>query len=175
MTPTVEQTFERIRQVRTRFKLSLQPPADDAAIDRVQGECQSRFGLSIPTRYVHLLRIADGVEDNGARFYGSMRRTFTEHPDRGIPGILDETATWWHRWKQLMLGNIEDQLFCYDHSTDEYHVWNVSGNEPYRRFKEFDELFAYAFDESRLYIPDLPPPPDWSRFAEGEDQKTGQV
>jgi hypothetical protein len=171
MTPTVEQIVERVREVSVKFKQYLQPPADDAAIDELQRESKLRFALSVPARYVHLLRIADGVEWNGARFYACARRPFVDFPDVGIPGVLEKTASCWHYRKQLMLGNIEGQHFWYDHNVDEYHVWYVSDNKPCNRFKTFDELFAFAFDESRLFVPDLPPPPDWSSFAKGAKKR----
>lgn len=138
--PRMEATLERIKHVSRRFNINMQPPAENLAIERLKRECSRRFAFQVPERYCHLLRLTDGVEWNGARFFAAG------HPGRTFPTVIEETMTHQPWLPRLILGNMEDQYFCFDQGTNEYQVYAVGYNKPYRRFKEFDELFAYAFE-----------------------------
>ena len=142
----MEDTLERIRESHRAFCSHMQAPAPDAAIERLQRESARRFGLRVPERYCHLLRLADGVEWNSARFYGTQSLAYVDHPERVLPGVLEKTDEWWPRRHKLVLGAIEDQCFFYDANLSEYQAYIVGDGEPYRRFKEFDALFDYALE-----------------------------
>lgn len=161
--PRMEVILDRVRRSRERYNGRMQPPADDAMIAKLQADCRARFGLRIPERYCHLLRITDALNWNGVYFHGTARRPYADHPDMTLGGLLEETTEWWHWQQKLILGNIEDQYFFYDQEADEYQVYRVSDNKPYRRFKEFDELFAHAFDGRFPEHDDALPPPPWER------------
>lgn len=146
-THRMEDTLERVRQARQTFKSGMQPSANEAAIKHLQSECETRFGMRVPERYCHLLRLADGVEWCSARFFGTESRAYVDHPDRILPSMLEKSVEQWQWLRKLVIGAIEDQYFCYDQNADEYQAYIVSDSHPYRRFKEFDELFAYAFED----------------------------
>jgi len=138
--PKMEATLERITEVCKMFNRDMQPAADDLVIERLQRECARRLKLQVPERYCDLLRLTDGVEWNGARFFAAG------HPARTFPTVIEETIT--HRpWlPKLILGNMEDRYFCFDLETNKYQVYDLGYHKPCRCFNEFDELFAYAFE-----------------------------
>lgn len=70
-TATLEEMIDRIRQAQARWDLPMQPPCPEARLLALPAKVKRELGGTIPTRYLDLLRIADGISENALMVYAS--------------------------------------------------------------------------------------------------------
>lgn len=145
-TTRLEVAFEQLKSIFSVRKRMMQPGSTLEEIRDLQQQCMREFGWPVPDRYLDLLRLANGLNWNGAYFYGTRDRPYADIPDLTLSGIPEQTAQHRYWLPGLVLGQIEDQYFCYNSVARQYQAYVVGDGQPYQSFAEFDELFSYAFE-----------------------------
>lgn len=72
-TPTLKEMIESIRVQRARREWPMQSPITEDEIISLRREMVERLGLEAPERYLDLLRINNGISENGLRIFASHR------------------------------------------------------------------------------------------------------
>jgi hypothetical protein len=116
----------------------LQPPADEATIWQMQEAARRDLGEPVPEEYAALLRVANGVQINGAYFKSA---------ENLVPENLDVL-----RREIIVLGtegNMAELVF--DLRDRQFHTINMGfPDERFESFGSFAELLAVVLQEQQV-------------------------
>jgi hypothetical protein len=126
----------------------MQPPCPEAEIGRLRRSARERLGTDLPERYLDLLRITNGLEENGVTVYGNQeaRNVASDVIGRELtmPGLIEENET-----MRLDRPNyIHLIVFAYsalyvhalDIATGKYVFFPHVGSQPDEAYDTFDQM-----------------------------------
>lgn len=129
--------IDSIRRKKARFRERLRPPASDEAIASIERRFRESGCDQLPLEYLELLRICDGLEENGVIIYSAT-------PRAGEWAFLDAGNAY------LCSRDDAEDLIAYGHSslylfcfwkTHNCYVWMpLGGREPDEVFSGFAEM-----------------------------------
>jgi hypothetical protein len=116
----------------------LRPRASEAAIRRMQAAAQRDLGEPVPDAYVALLRIANGVQIQGA-FFKEAENLVPENLDIDHPEII-------------VLGNDGNMAYyVFDKRDRRFHTINLGfPDERFESYDSFDEMLIGVLKEQQV-------------------------
>lgn len=150
--------LHQIETIDAQFGDSLQPAASTEDLQALATQVRELFGYTLPTAYLQLLAIADGVDFNGYTLYGSKTRQLQGEETIQLQGFV-EINEFWQEYVDngdhhlLMFGETGDDLYLFDQRAQQFHFTDKVSGDVYQAFGTFEEL-AEQFFKAALGLSD---------------------
>lgn len=149
---TLEILADYVRQVNARnaeYGDNPQPIASPTQLAALVSHCRDLFHYELPTGYLNLLAITDGIDFNGYKLYASKTRRIEEY-DANMEGFMEANDLWEDYEENsdhhlLMFAEAGDDLFLFDRRDQKYKVTDKVGGDAYQTFDTFEELTEQLF------------------------------
>lgn len=145
--------IEAVAKQRAKRRYPMQPSCTEEEIARLRAASKARLGVEPPARYLDLLRITNGINENGLYVYASReardlisdvsgREFFMFDFVKENEGLrLDRPG-----YDRLLIVAYKDLYICaLDMTTGKYVMFPHIGSKPDEVFDTFDELMIAAF------------------------------
>jgi len=145
--------LRQIEAIDSQFNGKLQPAASEQDLLALTKQVQARFGYALPTAYLQLLALADGVDFNGYTLYASKTQPLQGEEAILLQGFV-EINEFWQEYAEnvdhhlLMFGETGDDLYLFDQCTQQFHVTDKVSGDRYQAFDTFEELAEQLFKEA---------------------------
>lgn len=143
--------------LRTVYHHDMQPPATEAALDRLQQRAQEELKASVPEDFLNFLRVTDGLSWVGLFVYASFMQSFVE-------SNLDWRSHEWHN-NYLFYAEGDISLFAYNLVEKRYEIQDRSSGNVLSTFDTFDAMLTEALRNSLREDEDE----DEEEYEESED------
>jgi hypothetical protein len=70
---TLEESIAAIEKQMAQHRFPMQPGCPETEVTHLKAAAHKRLGVCLPERYLDLLRITDGIDENGLHVFGSHR------------------------------------------------------------------------------------------------------
>lgn len=109
------------------------------------------FEITLPTEYIEVLKVTNGVEWNGFILYGVDNEYLPEAVDYSVYGFIEQNAIWYENPDQkqyIFFGESNLSWYVYDLQRKCYiELDNPSGCEM-QIYQSFGELFEKLLEDS---------------------------
>lgn len=96
-------------------------------------EVKKELGIDLPSEYIEVLKVVNGLEFDGYILYGIDMELLKEEPESDINGLIQNNKDWYeNEWnkKYLFIGDSSMSWYVYDTDTKQYcELDNPSGEE----------------------------------------------
>lgn len=129
----IESLIERIREQNLKYGDQIQLPASTLDIENLQSLFTKLFRFEIPITFANILKITNGVDNDGTAMYAASRELISGYDDRYIDGIIEANEEW-HTSKDfaeyvfyadseqyLFVQNLQTKLFSF-HPRDRFET-----------------------------------------------------
>jgi len=142
--------LHQIEAIEMQFGGSLQPAAPKEDLEVLTTRVRERFGYTLPTDYVQLLAITDGIDINGYTLYGSKTRQLQGEETIQLQGFLEINELWQEYAENedhhlLMSGETGDDLYLFDRRIQQFHTTDKVSGDVHQAFDTFEELAEQFF------------------------------
>ncbi|WP_046243434.1 YrhA family protein [Hymenobacter terrenus] len=140
--------LHQIEAIEAQFDDKLQPAASAEDIAQLASNVQEIYHYKLPSTYLHLLAITDGIDFNGYKLYASKTRRIEEY-DADMEGFVANGL--WEDYEEntdhhlLMFGETRDDLFLFDRRDQQFKVTDKVSGDAYQTFDTFEELAEQLF------------------------------
>lgn len=111
------------------------------------------INIILPSEYVAVLKIINGIEFNGFILYGVDEQMLEKTPNQHVNGFLEYNKIWYeNEWQKqyIFLGESNISWYVYDIQRKKYYeLDNPSGRES-ETFICFEDLFERLLDTSLM-------------------------
>jgi hypothetical protein len=103
-----------------QYPYKIQPPASIDEVEELRAKAARELNYSLPTFYLDLLQITDGIACNGNQLYGSSPRKIAGFEDREghmILGLVDANLIWREyapNNQYIFFAESGDRLYCHN-------------------------------------------------------------
>lgn len=152
MTQELRELIEQVAAgYHTFYHEDLQPPATEAALERLQQRAQEELGASVPEHYLDFLRVTDGLNWEGLFVYASGKNSIAGKPSVFMHSFVDDNLDWRsyapHR-NYLFFGDGDISLFAYNLTERRYEIQDRPSGTVISAFDTFDAMFTQALRTS---------------------------
>lgn len=127
---------EKLQQIVQEMKLYDEKINDGAAKGGIQlflEKCKTELNVTVPSEYLKILEVVNGIEYNGFILYGIDEELLDAQQNQSIYGMIEYNKIWYeNEWqkKYLFLGESNISWFVYDLDECQYReLDNPSGEE----------------------------------------------
>ena len=96
-------------------------------------EVKKELGIDLPSEYIEVLKVVNGLEFDGYILYGIDMELLKEEPESNINGLIQNNKDWYeNEWnkKYLFIGDSSMSWYVYDTENKQYcELDNPSGEE----------------------------------------------
>lgn len=132
---------------RTLYRTDIQPPASEAALERLQQRAQEELGASLPDGYLDFLRVTDGLNWEGLFVYASGKTPVIDKPTVFMHSFVDDNLDWHsHAPHQnyLFFADSDISLYVYHLAKRRYEILDRPSETLIQTFETFDAMLAEA-------------------------------
>lgn len=145
--------LHQIEAIEMQFGGSLQPAASKEDLEVLTTQVREQFGYTLPTAYLQLLAISDGIDINGCTLYGSKTRQLQGEETIQLHGFLESNELWQEYAENenhhlLMFGETGDDLYLFDRRVQQFHATDKVSGDVYQAFETFEELVEQFFKDA---------------------------
>lgn len=152
MTQELRDLIEQVAAgCRTFYHEDLQPPATEAALDRLQQRAQEELGASVPEGYLDFLRVTDGLNWEGLFVYASDKNPVAGKPTLFMHSFVDDNLDWRSyapHCNYLFFADGDISLFAYNLAERRYEIQDRPSGTVMGTFDTFDAMIAEALRNS---------------------------
>jgi hypothetical protein len=148
-TPSLEEVIILVSQQRQRWNLGMPEPCSESDLDGLRARAHHRLNVSLPERYLDLLRITNGFDENGLRVFASQPLQVKNPEDSYfIDGVIEkneELRADREGYDQLLIFAF-DSLYVHgmDLNSGKYVMLAHDDEWPSRLFDTFEEMIVHA-------------------------------
>ncbi|UIR57811.1 YrhA family protein [Sphingobacterium sp. SRCM116780] len=130
---TIKSLIEKIKDQNLKYGDEIQLPAVSFDLEKLKSLFIQLFKFEIPTTFVKILEITNGIDNNGTVLYATMRALINGYEDRYIDGIFEANEEWHTNAyfaeyifyadseQYLFVQNIQSKLFSF-HPRDNFET-----------------------------------------------------
>ncbi|HEX8656249.1 MAG TPA: YrhA family protein [Hymenobacter sp.] len=153
---TFDSLMTYLRQIHMRdaqFGGKLQPAADAEDLASLTKRVQDRFNYSLPTAYLNILAVADGMDFNGHTLYASKTHPLQGEENLLLQGLVEINEFWQdyagnHDHHLIVFGETGDDLYLFDKRAQKFHVTDKVSGDVYQDFDTFEDLSQQFFKDA---------------------------
>jgi hypothetical protein len=86
--------IEQLRKIREKYGNSIQKPATNDEIERLNDVIIEQFKIELSPVYKSILSKTNGFNENGIFLYGSETNLIQGHSDRYLEGLMEANEIW---------------------------------------------------------------------------------
>jgi hypothetical protein len=86
--------LEQLRKAREEYGDSLQKPATDKEVERLNNAVMENFNIELSSVYKSILLKTNGFNENGVFLYGNETNLIAGYSDRYLEGVMEANETW---------------------------------------------------------------------------------
>lgn len=158
-----EPWVQAVQQQRASRGRPMQPRCPETEIARLRVASRERLGVEPPQRYLDLLRITNGWDENGMQLYASQESRNTASDILGgeyiVPGFVEQNEQYRsdrEGYDQLLIfAQSELYVYALELEPNKYIVLGQGDQEASEVYGTFDELMIAAF--RRILKPEFLP------------------
>ena len=140
---------DRIKEIKSKYGLRMQPPATEKEIALLKQKMKEEHGIVLPSDYVEMIQISNGLEFSGLRVYGSHTNPIVGYSDRFIEGLLEANAIWWKNTEikhYLFLGEDDLSLYGLNSDTGEFEELDRTSLDLIETYPTFSALISNSVE-----------------------------
>lgn len=116
-------------------------------------KAEEELNISLPSEYISMLKVVNGVEFNGFIIYGADEEFLNNAPNQMVNGVIDNNKVWYeNEWQKqyLFLGDSSISWYVYDVETKKYLVLDKPSGDEMKEYVSFDALLKKIFSDALM-------------------------
>lgn len=116
-------------------------------------KAEEELNVSLPSEYISILKVVNGVEFNGFIIYGADEEFLNNAPSQMVNGLIDNNKVLYeNEWqkKYLFLGESSISWYAYDAATQKYLELDKPSGDVVKEYTTFDDLLKKIFTDALM-------------------------
>lgn len=148
-----EKKLNRICEIESGYGLKINRGANDQEIKILNLQSNMKLGFSLPSEYMDVLKIINGLDFNGFVLYGIDTEFLGEKPLQPIQGIVLSNLEWYEledNKRYIFFGTDNISWYVWDKLKESYFLLDKPSGDEVEEYQSFDDMFRRMLETSLL-------------------------
>jgi len=146
-----QENLEKIRQEEATYGEELNDGISEQEAAEFVKEVKKVLKMPVPEDYLKILKVINGIENNGIILYGVDEALLKNKPKRHVNGLIDNNQDWLdNEWdgNYLFLGDGNISWYVYDVDNKKYYELDQPSGDICYEFDSFELMFDKMLEDS---------------------------